>query len=121
MNLKQAIIKMLDNGATPKVISDTLGCSTRYPYLVRVDMEGGQPKARAKSKTPCNYEGPEGLKQLLKEYDNACKTIDRVVDFLLKENSDLKDQVSQFNRLTREASKPSWSPNVQKALVVYGD
>lgn len=120
--LKEQIIPLLEAGKTPKEISEIVGCDKGYPYLVRKQMGMEYtPKRRNKSKTACNYEGPEGLKLLLDEYGKACKTIDKVVDFLLKENSDLKEQVKQFNRITREANRPAWSPAVRNALVVHGD
>jgi len=119
--MKDRIINLFEAGRTIKEIVEDVGCDKGYPYLVRKQMEGYTPKPRGKAKTPCNYEGPKGLKLLLDEYDKACKTIDKVVDFLLKENSDLKDQVRQFNRITREAHRPAWSPAVRNALVVHGD
>jgi hypothetical protein len=120
--MKDRIIPMLEAGMAAKEISEIIGCDKGYPYLVRKQIGMGHtPKQRDRSKAACNYEGPEGLKLLLNEYDNACKTINKVVDFLLKENTDLKEQVRQFNRITREATRPSWSPAVRNALVVHGD
>jgi hypothetical protein len=118
---KQKIEEMFESGMELKNIIDYFGGDPSYVYHVRNHMGEYTPKRRNKTKAPCNYEGPEGLKLLLDEYDSACKTIDKVVDFLLKENSDLKEQVKQFNRITREAARPTWSPAVRNALVVHGD
>jgi DNA-binding transcriptional MerR regulator len=122
MSKRQQIEEMLDSGMSVKEISGIFGGNPSYIYHVKNLMNADYvPKQRSKSKTACNYEGPEGLKLLLDEYDNACKTIDKVMDFLLKENSDLKEQVRQFSRITREANRPTWSPAVRNALVVHGD
>lgn len=119
--MKEKIIQLLEAGQHIKEIVEIVGCDKGYPYLVRKQMEGYAPKRRNKTKTPCNYEGPAGLKLLLDEYDTAHKTINRVMDYLLKENTDLKEQVRQFNRIAREATRPTWSPAVRNALVVHGD
>ena len=122
MTKKQKIEEMLDSGMSIKEVSAVFGGNPSYIYHVKNLMNPNYvPKQRGKYKAACNYEGPEGLKLLLDEYDTACKTIDKVVDFLLKENSDLKEQVRQFNKITKAANRPTWSPAVRNALVVHGD
>jgi hypothetical protein len=120
-SLKEQIIEMLNNGQEPKQIAEILGCDKTYPYQVRRNMENYTPRKKAKSKGPHEYEGVEGLKLLLDEYDKACKTIDKVVNYLLTENADLKEQVKQINRLVRDARRPVFSPAVANAMVVHGD
>ena len=122
--IREQIVEMLLAGVSPKEIAETLGCDKTYPYQVRRrELNNDEiPKRRNRKMKPSHdYEGPAGLKQLLDEYGKACKTIDKVVNFLLEENSDLKEQVRQFNEITRDATRPTFSPKVQKAFVVFGD
>jgi hypothetical protein len=120
-SLKEQIIEMLNNGQQPKEIAEVLGCDKTYPYQVRRNMDNYTPHTRTKSKGSHRYEGVDGLKLLLEEYDNACKTIDKVVNYLLVENADLKEQVKQFNCIVRDTRRPVFSPAVANAMIVHGD
>ena len=118
--MKQKIEAMLATGATALSISKTLGCDKTYPYKVRKEM-GYSTRTKKSTTGTHQYNGPEGLKSLLDEYDKACKTIDKVADYLLKENAELKTQVRQLNQIISDARRPVFSPAVSRALVVHGD
>lgn len=125
ITMKDRIKEMLEVGNLPKDIADYVGCDISYVYQVR-KMENGGKSTRiyTKSGSPKKthtYEGPEGLKTLLDEYEHACKTIDKVINYLLEENSDLREQVRQFNQIIRSTGRPVFTPTVIKAMVIHGD
>jgi len=122
--MKDQVIQLLNVEKTPKEIVEIVGCDVSYVYQVRKKMDGfvSRYKPRQASTEPkiTNKDAKE-LKTLLDEYAKAWKSIDKVLKYLVDENSDLKDQVKQINRLVRDAQRPVFSPAVRNALVVHGD